>query len=374
MKLIVDARVLSSRPCGVGMYAYRYIRELMKYPNIELTLLTDVVVSNEIKELEAAGVPVVKYGKPIFRSIGVLGYFNFVKKELRKRQPDLFWEPNCLVPIRLKGYEGALAVTLYDMFPLTMPECFSRLYREYFRRGVESTVMQADLICYDSMEAKHDTELYFPAAKVGPSFVCYPVVDRTAISGADPVKAGADEKETKEKYFYYVGNVELRKGVDILLDAYRLYREEGGQKNLIVAGGLKDDCLKDKLEKMREVEGFSYVGYVSEEDKKKLFAECDTFVFPSRGEGFGIPLLESMAAGKPVIASNLSIFQEIIGDCVRYFDVDAGPETRVRALCDAMLEDQVPDLRRYEAVLRCYDPEQRGRIFVERLLKLCGEN
>ena len=48
------------------MYAYRYIRELMKYPNIELTLLTDVVVSNEIKELEAAGVPVVKYGKPIF--------------------------------------------------------------------------------------------------------------------------------------------------------------------------------------------------------------------------------------------------------------------------------------------------------------------
>ena len=66
MKLIVDARVLSSRPCGVGMYAYRYIRELMKYPNIELTLLTDVVVSNEIKELEAAGVPVVKYGKPIF--------------------------------------------------------------------------------------------------------------------------------------------------------------------------------------------------------------------------------------------------------------------------------------------------------------------
>ena len=97
-------------------------------------------------------------------------------------------------------------------------------------------------------------------------------------------------------------------------------------------------------------------------------------MFPSRGEGFGIPLLESMAAGKPVIASNLSIFQEIIGDCVRYFDVDAGPETRVRALCDAMLEEQAPDLRMYEAVLRCYDPEQRGRIFAERLLKLCGED
>ena len=363
------------------MYAYRYIRELMKYPNIELTLLTDVVVSNEIKELEEAGVPIVKYGKPIFRSIGVLGYFNFVKRELKKRQPDLFWEPNCLVPIKLKGYEGALAVTLYDMFPLSMPECFSRLYREYFRRGVESTVVQADLICYDSMEAKHDTELYFPAAKVGPSFVCYPVVDRTSICGTDPAKTdgeAAESKqkttESKEKYFYYVGNVERRKGVDILLDAYRLYREMGGQKNLIVAGGLKDEDLKENLEKMKAVDGFSYVGYVSEEDKTRLFAECDTFVFPSRGEGFGIPILEAMAAGKPVIASNLSIFQEIIGDCIRYFDVDAGQETRVRALCDAMLEDQTPDLRMYEAVLRCYDPEQRGRIFAERLLKLCGED
>lgn len=344
----------------------------MKYPNIEITLLTDVVVSNEIKELETAGLPIVQYGKPIFRSIGVLGYFNFVKKELKKHQPDLFWEPNCLVPVKLKGYEGAMAVTLYDMFPLSMPECFSRLYREYFRRGVESTVMQADLICYDSMEAKHDTELYFPAAKLGPSFVCYPVIDRTTTCGAQSL-AGVERADSDNKYFYYIGNVELRKGVDILLDAYRLYREEGGQKNLIVAGGLKDDCLKDKLEKMKEVEGFSYVGYVSEEDKKKLFTECDTFVFPSRGEGFGIPILEAMAAGKPVIASNLSIFQEIIGDCIRYFDVDAGAEGRVRALCDAMLEEQTPDLRMYEAVLRCYDPQQRGRIFAERLLKLCEE-
>ena len=90
------------------MYAYRYIRELMKYPNSELTLLTDVVVSDEIKELEAEGVPIVQYGKPIFRSVGVLGYFGFVKKELKKRQPDLFWEPNCLVPIKLKGYEHGL--------------------------------------------------------------------------------------------------------------------------------------------------------------------------------------------------------------------------------------------------------------------------
>ena len=95
------------------------------------------------------------------------------------------------------------------------------------------------------------------------------------------MKAGADEKETKEKYFYYVGNVELRKGVDILLDAYRLYREEGGQKNLIVAGGLKDDCLKDNPEKDAILAGEKRF---SREDAREIYKDLN--FLPSRPTGY----------------------------------------------------------------------------------------
>lgn len=374
MKLIVDARVLSSRPCGIGMYAFRYINELRKNPEIELTLLTDVIVSQEIKALENAGVPIVAYGKAIFRSAAVFEYFRFVAKELRERQPDVFWEPNCLLPMGLPGYKGKLVVTIYDMFPLTMPDCFGWKYRMYFKHGVGQTVHRANLICYDSVEAQESTEAFFPEAKKKKSFVCYPIVDRGRKDkcGEDAGKAvsGNTQKEEAVPYFYYIGNVERRKGIDILLKAYELYRAEGGQKGLKIAGGLKDECLKEQLEQMKSVEGFSYLGYVSDDEKRELFRHCDTFVFPSRGEGFGIPILEAMSAGKPVIASRLSVFEEIIGDCIRFFDMEGTADQQAAALCRAMRDEVRADLGAYEQVLGRYEKWKLGAAYAEQLKSL----
>lgn len=365
MKLIVDARVLSSRPCGIGMYAFRYINELRKNPEIELTLLTDVAASQEIKALESAGVPVITYGKAIFRSAAVLEYFRFVARELRERQPDVFWEPNCLLPVGLPGYKGKLVVTIYDMFPLTMPDCFGWKYRLYFKYGVGRTIRQADLICYDSAEAQESTEAFFPEAKKKKTFVCYPIVDKGHRT------AGTEEKQNvAAPYFYYIGNVERRKGIDALLRAYELYRAEGGRKELKIAGGIKDEYLKERLEEMKSVEGFSYLGYVSDDEKKELFRNCDTFVFPSRGEGFGIPILEAMSAGKPVIASRLSVFEEIIGDCIRYFDIEGTTEQQAVALCKAMKSDVKADLETYEQVLDRYEKKKLGRTYAEQLKAL----
>lgn len=365
MKLMVDARVLSSRPCGIGMYAFHYINELRKNPEIELTLVTDVIVSQEIKFLEKAGVAIVTYGKQIFRSAAVLSYFRFVAKVLRERQPEVFWEPNCLLPVSLPGYKGKLVVTIYDMFPLTMPDCFGWKYRQYFRYGVGRTIRQADLICFDSVEAKENTEGFFLDVKKKTSYVCYPIVDRTYKNeGSDPVE------EKKTPYFYYIGNVERRKGTDILLRAYELYRAEGGTKDLKVAGGLKDENLKQRLEEMKKVEGFSYLGYVSDDDKKNLFRNCDTFVFPSRGEGFGIPILEAMSEGKPIISSRLSIFEEIIGDCIQYFDMEGTEEAQAAALCRAMLGDVHADRNAYEQVLNRYEKKKLGEAFAEQLKKI----
>lgn len=380
MKLIVDARVLSSRPCGIGMFAFRYINELRKQPDVELTLLTDVIVSQEIKALESAGVPIVTYGKSIFRSVAVLDYFRFVAKELRERQPDVFWEPNCLLPIGLPGYKGKLAVTIYDMFPLTMPDCFGWKYRLYFRHGVGQTIRRSDLICYDSVEAKENTEAFFPEAKRKKSYVSYPIViaGRTKRAGAGDCagtkcsfteKSAADlEKRTEQApYFYYIGNVEHRKGVDVLMRAYEMYRAEGGHKELKIAGSLKDENLKDRLEQMKTVPGFSYLGYVSDEDKRTLFRNCDSFVFPSRGEGFGIPILEAMAEGKPVIASRLSVFEEIIGDCVQYFDMEGTVEEQAAALCRAMHGEQSVDSVAYEQVLSRYEKKKLSAAFADQL-------
>jgi glycosyltransferase involved in cell wall biosynthesis len=107
---------------------------------------------------------------------------------------------------------------------------------------------------------------------------------------------------------------------------------------------------------------------VSDEDKKRLFDGCDTFVFPSRGEGFGIPVLEAMAAGKPVIASRLSVFEEVVGDCIQYFDMEGSVEEQAQALCRVMRHELDADVTAYEQVLSRYCPKPLGEAFGRKLL------
>ena len=117
MKIAVDARTLGSRPSGVGMYLNDFLLELMKYPEFEWVLLTDVAESDNIKHFEQQGIPVLKMGKSTYKSAGVYAYFNWIKKTLNEVKPDIFWEVNTNIPIRPKG-NFKVMITIHDMFPI----------------------------------------------------------------------------------------------------------------------------------------------------------------------------------------------------------------------------------------------------------------
>ena len=103
MKIAVDARTLGSRPSGVGMYLNDFLKVLMKYREFEFVLLSDVAESEYIRYFMEKGIPVITQGKAVYRSAGVYSYFSFIQKQLNEIQPDLFWEVNTIIPIRLKG-------------------------------------------------------------------------------------------------------------------------------------------------------------------------------------------------------------------------------------------------------------------------------
>ena len=156
MKIAVDARTLGSCPSGIGIYLYDFIRALAvekgadNLDDVSLVLLTDVAESEQIQHLKAMGMPVVCFGRKVFRSASVYRYFGFIKQFLQREQPDLFWEPNNLIPVRLKGYHGRLVITVHDLFPLTKPEFFQWFYRLYFRSGIRKSIAQADAILFNS--------------------------------------------------------------------------------------------------------------------------------------------------------------------------------------------------------------------------------
>lgn len=327
MKLMIDVRPLGKQPSGIGMYLYNFICGLQKYDDIHMELLTDVVESGEMRQLEAAHIPIHRYGKQVSKSIGVYAYFRFVQKKIYEVRPDIFWEGNNLIPAKIKNPYGKIVVTVHDVFPITMPEAYGRIYSHYFKHYLKKTLKHIDAVIYNSIETRRETERMVPDAKNVESFVSYVVVDVTPNTDI-----------SDERYFLYIGNLEKRKGTDILLKAYSLYRKQGGTRELVLAGKVREKEIKELLEQTSlETEGVTYAGYVDEQKKDEILAKCGCFVFPSRAEGFGIPVIEAMTYGKPVLGSNLTIFEEITDGQIQSFELDEMLDKSIANLAEKML-------------------------------------
>lgn len=318
---------MASRPSGVGNYLSDFLKALFQRKEFDVILICDVAESEAIRFFLGHSVPVFCYGKRVFRSAGVFAYFSYVRKILLSEKPDCFWEPNNLFPFPLTGFHGKVILTVHDLFPITMPQYYSRRYRFYFRTCIRMSLKQADAVLYNSQETKRVTEEYFPFLKQKSSFVSYLIVPKP------PAKEVIDEG-----FFLYIGNLEKRKGTDLLLNAWCSYREKGGERPLYLAGNIREKGIAALL---HEAEGrfadLHYLGYVTDEEKYDLLSRCHCFVFPSRAEGFGLPPLEAVSYGKPVLVSDLPIFREILGTEVHTFPLCNNKNKQIEHLADTLL-------------------------------------
>ncbi len=368
MKLLIDARSLGSHPSGIGIYVFDFLKELIKDRRFEITLLSDVATSSEMLWLAQQNIPIITYGKLISKSAGVFSYFKFIQDSLEYYQPDLFWEPNNLIPVPLKRYQGKIMVTIHDVFPITQPETHGFLYPIYFKYGIRQTLKQADMITYNSVETKTETERAFPQAKDISHLISYIIVDKPDFTDA-PITPDVLFKDVRidgEDYFLYIGNLEKRKGSDLLLKAYARYRKLGGERKLYLGGSIREDDIQRLYDQIsKETPGIVSLGYVGNEQKTALFRHCAGFLFPSRAEGFGIPIVEAMHYNKPILASDLSIFHEIVGDAISYFDSSGTEEEQIQSLANAMLKLTSADLNAYTTIVQRYLPNQLGIEFCD---------
>ncbi len=138
----------------------------------------------------------------------------------------------------------------------------------------------------------------------------------------------------------YVGTIEPRKGVDRLLDAFEIVMKEVPNAELILCGkiGWKVEKVVERINKLTQQHlNIKYLGYVDDKKLNDLFREVDVCVYPSIYEGFGLPPLEAMACGCPVIVSNSSSLPEVVGDAgilVDPYDVDGMAKAIIRVLRD----------------------------------------
>lgn len=247
---------------------------------------------------------------------------NFKEKILKKfnddeehiGQLDIIHSNNFRFP---KDVSAKKIVTLYDVCFMDYPEYTTEANRLFCYKGTLDSMLFADKIITISQYTKNRLLHFFPFADESKIEVVY-CGNRDTL-----LKEKADERIVgrynlaRDEYYLSVGTIEPRKNYGTLLKAYKLYKERNKEyKKLCIAGGYgwMQENFKNDIVELGLSDDVIVTGYVSEMELANLYRYCFAFVYPTWYEGFGLPVLEAMNFGKPVIASNVSSIPEIVGD------------------------------------------------------------
>jgi len=234
---------------------------------------------------------------------------------------DVFHSPDYLLPPVRKG---ARVITVHDLTFLVVPQYAEPNLARYLAGALPRSIERATLVLADSETTRQDliSLLKVPPEKV---VVVYSGIDRSFA----PVDDAACLDGVRAKYGLHgpfilnLGTLEPRKNLEGLLRAYALLHNEGRLPHRLVLAGGKGwlyQGLFKLLEDLKLGEAVSLLGYVAEEDLPALLSLAEVFVYPSFYEGFGLPPLEAMACGTPVVASNAPCLPEVLGDAALLVD------------------------------------------------------
>jgi glycosyltransferase involved in cell wall biosynthesis len=202
--------------------------------------------------------------------------------------------------------------TVYDVIFLKRPEFYPFLWRLYWNHALRWTVDVASLVIAMSGAVAHDLEKLLPASK-GKLRTVKTGIRRGPFQGTAEADAKRLEAASiRTPYFLSVGNITRRKNLPVLLDAFQAIRSRT-EARLVIAGALEFGGA-EILGRLNGTEGVSYLGRIDEELLAALYRRALGFVYPSEDEGFGLPLLEAMAAGTPVITTSGRALLETAGD------------------------------------------------------------
>jgi len=230
--------------------------------------------------------------------------------ELLKEQPQTVFVPGDELPSILPG---RVITTIHDIGFRHVPKLYTAKNRRRQERAHRRAAERAECITITNQTKKDFIKFFEPnPEKIHQVYLGF----NQAIfyKREDQDKELIDfrkEKNVTEDYFYFVSRVEKRKGADILIEAYKLYKENGGKTQLIVAGPIVD---KEIQRTASDTPSIQFVGYVNEKENALHMSAAKAFIFPTKKEGFGIPIIEALASGTPVICSDLAVLREIGGN------------------------------------------------------------
>ncbi|MFA5020802.1 MAG: glycosyltransferase family 1 protein [Patescibacteria group bacterium] len=317
MRIGIDCRAAGD-PSGVGVYIRGLLGKLL-----EIDRHNDYVLFffDDGADLEAYRWPNVSIiflpAEKIKRFLPIIYSHFWLAWVFRKERLDVCLFPANVIPL---GYRGRSVLTVHDLAVYKFPELFPEQKINFDRRVVVPAALKraAQIIAVSENTRRDIVDLF----KIS--------VDKIKVVYEGTVQPSSAlprlDQPVESKYFLFLGTIEPRKNIGRLIEAFKKFvQATDWPGELILAGGRgwKNQAIFEALGACNADLGraaVKHLGYVSAEARARLYHGALAFVFPSLYEGFGLPVLEAMAAGAPVIVSDRSSLPEVAGEAAITID------------------------------------------------------
>ena len=317
MRIAFDGTALQPGRTGVGYYTEHLLHHLARTAaNDEI-----IVVSNRAVDTTSPLPPRVRIATPSRRVPRMIWMQTLAVTALREVEADVAHFTNGMLPLMSPV---PTVVTIHDMSLRLYPRYHPARRVLLNRPLVDVAARRADAIITVSESAKHDIVRYY---NLDPRRVH--VVHEAAAPSFKRVHDPAELERVRRRYglderiILYVGTIEPRKNLPTLIDAFAARRRSGELTHQLVCVGpygWLSRGLEERIARSGAAEAIAFTGYVPFEDLPALYSLAEMFVYPSMYEGFGLPVIEAMACGAPVITGRAAALSEVGGGAIAQVD------------------------------------------------------
>jgi glycosyltransferase involved in cell wall biosynthesis len=319
VRVAIDATSIPPQPAGAGVYAIELVRAMMKQESSDARTVFARGTWFDADASERAN-------------------WRIEHVDVRSREARLWWEqarlPGALSradadvlhsthhTLPLRPIRTKRVVTVHDVTFFRLPERYPAARRLYMQTMTRLSARVADAIIVPSCAVRDDLvrALSVDAAKV--TVVYEAAAERYRPAAPGPCAEVCKRYGVEAGYVLSVGSREPGKNRDRLIRAMRELRDEGIDRRLLIAGqpAWKHEGEEALVDELAMGDRVIFAGYVPDDDLPALYSACDAFAFPSLYEGFGVPVLEAMACGAPVVTSDVSATAEVAGNAAVLVD------------------------------------------------------
>jgi glycosyltransferase involved in cell wall biosynthesis len=380
-KILIDALSLLSPLTGIGRYTYEISKRIQELSDSKYEISFNygfyskelfgfqkepAIIEQKFKQLKSF---IDRF--PLLKKI--MRFFYSAIAKLHSDSFELYFQPNFIPSKNIKARK--IICTVHDFSFRLQPDWHPKERLEYFKDNFD-LIKKADYIITGSNFTKQEIIDYMqiPQDKIS---VIYHGVNHELYKPypQDELQETKAKFDLPKKFLLFVGSIEPRKNLLSLLMAYSLLsREEKDDLPLILVGfkGWENKEIMQEIEKNQEY--IRYLGYITDTELAHIYNLATIFIYPSLYEGFGLPPLEAMACGTPVIVSNVASLPEVCGDAALYIepmDLQDIKDKILTLLGDEKLREELSKKSKAQAALFSWESSALEHFSVfEKILRL----